>query len=218
MSRAFRSIVVISISLLWAIVSICLVDTIMGTIVAVQFLVIALALADQALPLFFDEETKSLEEKFSEVKQKLKKIFSFLLVLVIILSAVTPKAAMAYVKLEAKVVSLETPRTSTSLLIGYQHEYFFVLDNKADFGAFFKAEKCQFEGGCGNAVVEIYKVPNGKTAVEVLPTFSNGGADLVKVFLEDNYDLLEKGEYIIKLIGPKSMTRVNLTLNPKRVP
>lgn len=151
----------------------------------------------------------------------MKKVFSFLLVLVIILSAVAlrvPKAAMAYVKLEAKVVSLETPRTSTSLLIGYQHEYFFVLDNKADFGAFFKAEKCQFEGGCGNAVVEIYKVPNGKTAVEVLPTFSNGGAELVKVFSEDNYDLLKKGEYIIKIIGPKNMTRVNLTLNPRRVP
>lgn len=151
----------------------------------------------------------------------MKKIFSFLMILVAILSAVTvnnPKAAMAYVKLEQQVVSLETPRTSTSLLIGYQHEYFFVLDNKADFGAFFKAEKCQFEGSCENAIVEIYRVPDGKTANEVLPTFSNGGADLVKVFLEDNYDLLEKGEYIIKLIGPKSMTRVNLTLNPKRVP
>ena len=216
LQRAIMSNIVISVSLLWAIMSIYLVETIAGTIVAVLCLVIAITLVDQALPLFFDEE-KSLED----MVEKIKKFLRFLLVLVVIISAVAlrfPKAAMAYVKLEQQVVSLETPRTSTSLLIGYQHEYFFVLDNKADFGAFFKAEKCQFEGGCESAIVEIYKVPDGKAANEVLPTFSNGGAELVKVFSEDNYDLLEKGEYIVKIIGPKSMTRVNLTLNPKRVP
>ncbi len=128
------------------------------------------------------------------------------------------KPAMAYIKLESQIVSLETPRSGASLLIGYQHEIFFVFDNQSNFGTYFKAEKCAVDGGCEGAVVEIYRIPDGKTANEVLPTFSNGGAELLRTFPEDGYDLLEKGQYIIKIIGPKSMTRINLTWNPRRVP
>lgn len=144
--------------------------------------------------------------------------FIVVLLTVCLLAIASVVKSFAYEKLQTQKVALDSPRTTASILIGYQHQKFFVFDNQAIFGAYFKAEKCQFEGGCENAVVEIYKVPDGKTANEVLPTFSNGGAELIKVFPKDNYVFLGKGEYIVKLIGPKDMARINLTWNPRRVP
>ncbi len=146
---------------------------------------------------------------------------SFLLVILVALFSVFSlkvENTMAYEILHPQAVSLDSPRISASFRVGYQHEHFFVFDNIAPFGTYFKVEKCKVDGGLENATVEIYRVPDGKTAAEVLPTFSNGGAELIMVMPEDGYDLLAKGQYIIKLIGPKCMARVNLIWNPRRVP